>query len=284
MIGRLLALAGVLWLAACGQQSETPAPSPAIWEVQGPDGTKGWLFGTIHALPDDTEWRTPLLGEVLEQAGVLVVEVANLAEWGAGPAAFAAVSASPGLPPILTRVAPETRPALAAAIDRAGMDQADLATTESWAAALLLANAGDGGESENSVDRALLAGGLPVMALEGYAAQFAIFDRLAEADQAVLLTEAAAGESEGEEQEQTNAWLKGDVAALEQAMRTGFLTDPELREALLTGRNRAWAEQVAVLLANGRRPLVAVGAAHMAGPEGLPALLAARRFTVRRIQ
>jgi uncharacterized protein YbaP (TraB family) len=221
---------------------------------------------------------------VLGQAGVLVVEVANLAESGAGPAAFATVSTSPGLPPLLERVAPEDRPDLAAAVKRAGLNPANLATTESWAVALLLAGAGDGGESANSVDRALLGQDLPVVALEGYVGQFAIFDRLAEADQVVLLAEAARDESKAEEQEQRTAWLRGDVAAIERVTRTGFLTDPELREALLTGRNRAWAEQVAGLLATGRRPLVAVGAAHMVGPDGLPAMLAARGFRVRRLQ
>jgi len=74
------------------------------------------------------------------------------------------------------------------------------------------------------------------------------------------------------------------LATLEREMAGGILADPELRQALLTARNRAWTERVAALLAQGRRPLVAVGAAHMLGSEGLPALLAARGYTVRRIQ
>ncbi|HYD24276.1 MAG TPA: TraB/GumN family protein [Croceibacterium sp.] len=272
-----------MWLAACGD-SGAREPTPALWEVSGPRGETGWLFGTVHALPDGTRWRTPRLASVLERTGVLVVEVANLGEPGAAAGAFAAVASSPGLPPLLSRVAPADRPALAAALARAGLAEADFAETESWAAALQIANATREGDSGNGVDRALLGEGLPVIALEGFAGQFAIFDRLPEADQAGLLQEAAREDGPAEERALVAAWLAGDLAALERETREGMLADPELREALLTGRNRAWAARIAELLRADRRPLVAVGAGHMLGPDGLPALLAARGYAVRRIQ
>ena len=289
MIGRLLALAGALLslgaLAACGSPArDWPAPSPALWEVTGEDGTRGWLFGTIHALPDGAEWRTEAVDAALGDAGALVVEVAELGDRAAAAEAFDAVATSPGLPPLLQRVPAAQRPALAAAMERAGLAEAELARTESWAAALLIANGAREGEAGNGVDRALLARGLPVVALESHAVQFAMFDRLAEPDQAVLLTEAAREVGSGSEERLAEAWLTGDLAVLEREMRAGILADPELREALLVARNRAWTEQVASLLAQGRRPFVAVGAAHMLGDEGLPPLLAARGYTVRRIQ
>ena len=79
-------------------------------------------------------------------------------------------------------------------------------------------------------------------------------------------------------------WLAGDMDGLEALGRAGMLGDPELREALLDARNHAWMNRIAPLVAEGRRPFVAVGAAHMLGAGGLPALLAARGYTVRRVQ
>lgn len=289
MIRRLLAGAlaslGALALAACGApERDWPAPSPALWEVTDEGGAHGWLFGTIHALPDGVEWRTAALDEALGTAETLVVEVAELGDRAIAAEAFEAFSTSPGLPPLLQRVPAADRPALAQALDRAGLDESDLAATESWAAALMIANGVRESEAGNGVDRALLAEGLPIMALENHAVQFRMFDRLAGADQAVLLVEAARGVGNGTEERLAEAWLTGDLAVLKQEMERGILADPELRRALLTQRNEAWAENVADLLANGRRHFVAVGAAHMLGDEGLPALLAARGYTVRRIQ
>ena len=55
-------------------------------------------------------------------------------------------------------------------------------------------------------------------------------------------------------------------------------------EALLVARNRAWAKRVAAMLREGKRPFVAVGAAHVVGAKGLPALLGADGFQLKRIQ
>jgi uncharacterized protein len=64
----------------------------------------------------------------------------------------------------------------------------------------------------------------------------------------------------------------------------GMLEDRELRQALLIARNRAWAERIARLIARGQQPFVAVGAAHLLGKDGIPALLANQGYMVRRIQ
>ena len=59
--------------------------------------------------------------------------------------------------------------------------------------------------------------------------------------------------------------------------------DPALRAALLTDRNRHWAAALTPLLQEGPRPLIAVGTAHLVGPDGLAALLEAQGYRIRRL-
>lgn len=283
----LLLFAGALWLAGCGannSRTDWPPPSPAIWEVTGADGQKGWLFGTVHSLPDGFEWRTPAIDAAFDEAGVLVVEIAALGDGDAANDAFMLRARRPGLPPVSERVAPADRPALRDFMERAGMTDAALAGMESWAAGLLLANGARRNDPGNGVDRALLAQGKPVVGLESFADQYDRFDRLPEKDQADLLVGLAHDADSAQDDTHLVAWLTGDEDALEKQASIGILAYPNLRKALLTDRNRAWLGRIEKLVEGGRKPFVAVGAAHMLGSGGLPKLLAADGYTVRRIR
>ena len=282
---RRLVAALALALAGCGQAPvEWPKPSPALWEVTGPGGQHGWLFGTIHSLPDGVEWRTAAVDHAFARSSLLVVEIANLADTGEASAAFRRLSTTPGLPPLSQRVPPRDRPQVAAFLAEAGANDDGFPATESWAAAMLLANKVRTGDSGNGVDRALIARARRVEGLESFASQYAVFDRLPPAAQGELLVGLARDAEAGHETDEVRAWLTGDLAALQRQAAKGVLAYPDLREALQKARNRAWAVGVAKLLAKGEKPFVAVGEAHMFGDESLPDLLAARGYTVRRVQ
>lgn len=286
MIARfLLALALALGLGACQEEParDWPDPRPALWHVTAPDGAEGWLFGTVHALPEGAEWATPLLEAELTKAGVLLVEIAELNDTTGASEAFEDLAHSPGLPPLLARVDSAQRPPVAALLDASGQTEAAFADVETWAAALMLSGSGRVGDPALGVDRALLRRGPRAEGLENHRSQLAIFDTLPPAEQADLLVAVARETAAADGEQALEDWLRGDVAALERRADAGMMGDAELREALMDGRNRAWAQRIATAVLAGRRPFVAVGAAHMLGPQGLPTLLAERGFTVTRI-
>lgn len=284
---RAIAALLALILASCSAKPE-PA-TPALWRVDGAEGRSAWLFGTIHSLERPALWRWGKVDRALKASDRIVVEVADLADDAGLSKTFAAMSKSSGLPPLSARVDPALRPRLVALMRDVGATERSFAGVETWAAALSLARAGASRDaSENGVDRAVEAAaeGRPVVELEGAAHQLGLFDALPEKEQRDLLNAVLrdGGAIDTESADLAQAWRKGDMAAIEAETRKGLLADPELRTALFTARNRVWADKVIAMLAKGERPFVAVGAAHMAGPEGLPALLATKGYKVTRVQ
>jgi uncharacterized protein YbaP (TraB family) len=71
------------------------------------------------------------------------------------------------------------------------------------------------------------------------------------------------------------------IAALENSdMRNKY---PVLYNTLLTERNRRWAQQVAQMLDSHQTVFVAVGAAHLAGPDDVQAQLQKLGIAVERV-
>ena len=290
MPGRLRhVVACILLLTACERGQPQPN-GPALWEVTGPGDAQGYVFGTVHALPDGLAWRTPAVDRAVERSRMLVLEIVDPADEGAARASFARLGTTPGQPPLEARVAPDLRDELRAALAETRLAASRFAALEDWAAALTLSfalEAEDGYDPANGADRALLklAGDRPVAGLETLEGQLGMFDALAPREQRALL-EAVVAEAGDEDASRRliRAWASGDIGALDREAHGGMLADPRLRETLLVARNRAWAQQVAKLLRAGKRPFVAVGAAHVAGVDGLPALLGAQGFELRRVQ
>jgi hypothetical protein len=278
-------LAGAaLLLAGC---LPPPLPAdPAVWHVTGPGGQEAWLFGTIHAAPAPLAWQSPPVVKALARSSEVMVEVANIADDAAVARAFAALSQTRGLSPVERRIAPAQRPTLEAMLATRGIKAGDLRDVETWAIALTLARPAEGSDSRNGVDRAVLTtvADKPVIELEGATAQLSIFDRLPEDEQRDLLGAVLADAGAlGDGIDLVDTWRKGDMTRIEAETRTGLLADPGLRDALFTSRNRRWAVRIAQELRAGRRPFVAVGAAHMAGADGLVAMLQRAGYSVTRL-
>ncbi|EHR73326.1 hypothetical protein BurJ1DRAFT_4538 [Burkholderiales bacterium JOSHI_001] len=83
------------------------------------------------------------------------------------------------------------------------------------------------------------------------------------------------------------AWAQSDLADLERYPQwcdcTNTESDRAMMRRLLDDRNTGLAERIDAMHGQGQRVLAAVGALHMVGPKGLPALLQQRGYQVQRL-
>lgn len=289
-----LAAVGAAWLAAgAPAAAEAKTARPAMWKVVDRD-TSIYLFGTVHLLPANYQWRTQAFDRAAGESGSLVVETivdeANPAAFGA---LLASLSMSPGLPPIVERVKPAKRAALQAAINKSGIPQAALDRMESWAAAFALLQlqfsqlgVTGGAGVESGLKKAFASAGKPVEQLETNAEQLGFFDTLPEAAQRELLEGAVEQPATVKKQfdAMLAAWARGDVDAIARTFNSEFKSSPELREALLRRRNANWARWLETRMAKPGTVLVAVGAGHLAGRDSVVAMLKKRGLRVKRVQ
>ncbi|WP_420143546.1 TraB/GumN family protein [Sphingobium sp.] len=292
MMTRLLALATLTLMAACGQDT-APAPKvqggPALWQVQRGD-LNGWLFGTIHVLPKHVDWQTPAISDAMGSADTLVLEAADLQDEQKTLTLFENMGRSPGLPPLEKRVPDTEKAALDKALSDGGTSSQLLSGYESWAAAMLLSAAsqqGLGVSQDDGVEPVLIAAfkkaGKPIGGLETVERQFAAFDTLPEKAQSALLVQTI-HEAKGMKalyDRILTAWSKGDMEAIAKEDKIGEQPDPVVEEAILVARNRDWVKAIEPMKG---RPFIAVGAGHLTGQNNLIQLLETKGYKVTRVQ
>jgi len=295
LLRRFVVLLLAVAVAACGKGTDASVATPgtskvALWEVSDSSGPRAWIFGTVHALPPGTPWQRPAIGEALAKADRLVLEIGEDINPQIAGEALSRLALTPGLPPASARVDPAYRADLFKSYHRLGLRDQSFPDQETWAIALQIAAISGEKNDVHAVDGVepelrRLAKGKPIVGLETIDGQFAIFDTLPEPQQKTLLeqTVVEVASPEDEERQLLDLWLRGDDLGIARESSKGFLADQALRTALLSGRNAAWLKQVETMLKGGARPFIAVGAAHVSGPDGLPALLAGHGWTVKRV-
>jgi uncharacterized protein YbaP (TraB family) len=78
-----------------------------------------------------------------------------------------------------------------------------------------------------------------------------------------------------------DAWLAGDTKALErEGLRPMRKDTPALYDRLVVQRNARWTEMIQKRLAGSGETVIVVGAAHLIGKDGVPAMLRGRGIRV----
>jgi uncharacterized protein len=131
----------------------------------------------------------------------------------------------------------------------------------------------------------------PVLELEGIEQQFQLFEQAPWETQVAFLEEAVKAVETRAARREVNrivqAWETADRPALERLlaeMRAQNSVGARFTvDTILLGRHPQMVRKIESLLAGGKVHLIAVGALHLVGPQGLVEMLRARGYTVTEL-
>lgn len=258
-----------------------PAPAiadPALWVVKDADTTI-YLFGTVHLMPKDADWRYPALERALADSQTLYIELTD-----DDPATIAGLVMHLGLDPahpLTTQLRESEAQRLRMLANKAGVPggMQALNIMRPWLAALTLSltplkNAGM--DPSQGVDKQLkaqmIAAHKPVLGLETAEQQIHLLADMPRSVELGLLRSSMRDADKGASQlrKMIAAWKAGDPRALDQLGTAEMRTrEPTLYQVMLVRRNKTWAKKIASLLQQPGTAFIAVGAAHLAGPDSV---------------
>ena len=255
---------------------------PALWVVKDADTTI-YLFGTVHLMPSDASWHDPTLDQAMADSRTLYIELTD-----DDPANMTALVLRYGMDathPLSSQLSQSEAHRLDLLANKLGVPggMQTLNVMRPWLAALTLAVTPllkAGLDPEHGVDKQLKAqmsaAGKPVLGLETAEQQIRFLADLPRPVELALLRSTMRDADQGAFRltELIDAWKAGDVDAIARIGNDDMRRrEPRLYQLLLVQRNQVWATKIAAMLQQPGTVFIAVGAAHLAGPDSVQAQL-----------
>jgi len=262
---------------------------PSLWHIKTSQG-EVYLLGAVHILPAGLHWRTPAISRAISRSDVFVFEMPEDAQ--SQQQLLGMVQAKGYLPPGQSLRAELHDKFLAdydAAVAASGLPPSQVDRERPWLADLhlMLAEVGKQGYGrDNGVDSVVMAEAdknhKAMRYFETVAEQFAL---LAPDDPKLELQEFESDLKDlrdvaADMQPMVRAWSEGDQPRLDKLINGELDQFPEVRKMLLDDRNARWMPKIEAWLKEKHIFFITVGAGHLTGAGGLPALLRADGYKV----
>jgi uncharacterized protein len=263
---------------------------PAIWVVKGPHATV-YLFGTIHALDKNHPWHSAKVSAAIQQSQSLWLEVPNVDD----AASMQPLIMQLGLDmahPLSSKLTPDQMTKLNKAATGLPGGSGMLEMMKPWLAGMMLSLAPvmqAGYDPNTGVELELkpefAKANKPVKGFETMEQQIHYFADMSDKAQLdFLVSELDDADSAVDKfKELVAAWYSGDVAKLDALNNADFRDKyPDLFQLLVVKCNQSFVTQIQDLLKGDSVTFVAVGAGHLVGKDGVPAMLEKQGFKVTR--
>lgn len=264
----------------------------SMWEVDG-GNNRVFLLGSVHLLRAADHPIPPVIYGAYEEAETLIMEMdmddVDMIEAQALITELGLIQDGSTLRELMGAGAWSEAEELAT---RANIPLAMLASSKPWLAAitveqLMLTRIGfdpSYGIESHMADRA--AGDeKEILGLETVRQQLEFLDNMSLDSQRSLLLQSLEESIDLEAimDELVDAWRHGDLEFLEHNMLKQIREHQELYDTIVVERNHDWVLQIEELLGTRDDYLVIVGALHLIGDQGLPALLSGRGHDVAQM-
>jgi uncharacterized protein len=266
-----------------------------LWQAEK-DSAVVWLLGSVHVGSEDFYPLDPRIEAAFAEADTVACEIDLSDPAKAAQASLLAMQRGsyPAGETLRDHVSAETWQALTTYLAAQDLPVSMFERFKPSLASVMLAMAEmqkAGLDPDQGIDRHFLdrahADSIPVVDLETVQQQVDVLFGQDAGVEELILEESLA--QSGEEMARTladmlAAWRAGDTEAISTLIAEQWLDDPRLldfHEAILERRNRLMAQTIDGRAGRGRATwFVVVGAAHLVGEEGVPALLAKAGWTV----
>jgi uncharacterized protein YbaP (TraB family) len=280
-------------VATTAAPAVTVVATPAMWRVKGTHGTV-YLFGSVHVMKPNVVWESANVKDALTSSGVLYLEIANIDDVASAQPIvmqFGIDSAHP----LSTKISKEDVTLLDAAAKAMGLpgEQA-FEPMQPWLVSVSLSTlpmVKAGYNPASGIDMKLLAEAKgeqkPVKGFETMAEQMHMVADVPMDEQVRMLHKDLAELDKSTEQtnELVAAWEKGDVEKIGKIDNDELaLKYPDEYKRIVVDRNTKWAATIDGLLKDPATGtvFVAVGAAHLAGPDSVLKMLEKNGWKVER--
>lgn len=306
----VLVFLGVVLSAQPVEQSFTPTPeeNKLLWEISGKSlSAPSYLYGTIHMIPAESYFLTEATEVAFDKSTRIAFEIDT--EEMTNPAAMMGLlgkmymNNDTTLADLLTE---EDYEIVSTHFEEMGMPMMFMGKIKPMFLTILAGEdmkgmqPGDnplsmmGGEGMKSYELELTerakAADKPIVGLETAAFQMSLFDSIPYTAQAKMLLETIRTEQEAEDGEATNGmdqmvelYTTQDIVGMQSMMSDDPAGIGGYEELLLLKRNRNWIPVMEKLMAQ-ETVFFAVGAGHLAGDEGVIALLRKAGYTMTPVK
>jgi len=276
-------LIGMFWIGVC----HSSAAAPALWVVRSSSATV-YLFGTVHNLPPNMNWHSPVVDRALSSSQQIWIE----AQSGSLPSLNRLIVRYGINRQDLRNLLPrQYQVRYDSQMSHAGLRSDDFGHVKPWVAQMLLS-----GETLHrvrhgySVETDLLAYARrhhqQLHTFESADSQFAVLADMPLESQVRALEMEIDGypSANGEMNALVKSWLDGQDQLLDQLTNQRVaVSDERYFDDIIVRRDEQYAAAVVTLLQNTGISFVAVGAAHLCGATGVQALLQNQGYTAERI-